>query len=644
MNAQPRRARFLARGRATLLSTTACLGALLGACADEWLPPDGSSGTTVDAGADPSPPPWTDAGSGDFADAGATSNPDDASIRGGFESDEVCFDAVDNDLSGVLDCADPSCALTPVCCVGSAEAACCTGTSNGWSVPSDAVASCTPGPTTGCDALLGIATPFGSDVPRIEGGGIVPGGSEAEAGLAFSGRFSPRSAILTVSATVAAPTGCASCLDGVALSLGLTTPGRTVPEALVGVLVSGSRGDASLVVGGRTVARHGLPDSAAHTYTLVTHPDGAVSLSTDFDFAADATLEVPDADVQVLLHGLTSNRSAAMGPPARVLQLEVASRGCDRPGALDRGAPTLVTGEVPAWGTGSSGAPTLATSPITGALMAFASGGSIWLAHPVGSGFEVTAGAGPALAQGSMPGMWFDHPDLLALDSRWVLFVSARTEGGVPNVLRVDGPEGWEPTFAADALRPVFTPEPSLGPDAVIGLESPSAARVGDTVLLAARAVHADGHTGLVLLSGGSAPDASFTLQDVCGTGCTDPATETSRALHVPSIDAFAFDHDEVDAPSLQARRDGVTLLYFAGRRGTRWAVGLLVGHRAASPGSPFVFRPASPSGPLLAGSGIGLDRLGVRDPEPFEDAGGARLFYTGSDGVSTRVLAASMR
>jgi hypothetical protein len=109
----------------------------------------------------------------------------------------------------------------------------------------------------------------------------------------------------------------------------------------------------------------------------------------------------------------------------------------------------------------------------------------------------------------------------------------------------------------------------------------------------------------------------------------------------------IAFDVDEVAAPALVAYR-GLLRLYYAGRRGTRWAIGLMVSEDGIH------WWPANGGAPILTGSGAAMafDALSVSDPDPVvvdpnPDVHGdeeLRLYYTGSDGVNMAIGLARLR
>jgi len=94
--------------------------------------------------------------------------------------------------------------------------------------------------------------------------------------------------------------------------------------------------------------------------------------------------------------------------------------------------------------------------------------------------------------------------------------------------------------------------------------------------------------------------------------------------------DVFSFDRDEIGALGTVVLR-GATRVYYAGRRGTRWTIGVL----ASSDGSNWN---APPGGPVLAGSDRGFDALGVQDPGVDVVDGVVHLYYSGNDGMRTRI------
>jgi hypothetical protein len=552
-----------------------------------------------------------------------------------------CFDGWDDDGIEGADCADTACGAQPICCVGVASEGCCSAPA---SVVSLDVAGCVDGPLSACAEAAGIEA-FGAPLPAIAGGALVTYGSEArDSGLVFPQRVSPSTGIVELVASAAAPTGCASCIDAITFGLARDAFGDPSVRPVVAVQVSGARGDVALVAGGSELWRQALPDEAAHTYRLALRPDGGVRLEVDFAEPVERRLAPAAGELDVVVYGRSTNRSGVDPAPARLLSLAVERRACDIPAALLRGAPTLLQPSDAPWGYGRARAASIAAHPSGNpgdARLAFAADGAIWIARPDGAGgFEVPGGAAPVMTQGDWAPGGLGDPDLVALDDRWLLFVTRVDADGRRSVARVAGGAGFEETFDPLALTDVLSlPIADAGGD-FVDVDGASAYRDGADLLIVARVQRANGSSAIVLLRGSTdaAAAGAFSIDaDLCGTGCRDTNTESdaTHVVHSPRLAIpAAFDHDEVAAPVLE-RHGGVWRLYYAGRRGTRWSIGMLVSYDL------LFFRPFGEGPPLLAGSGAGADALGVSDPEPFVEDGELVLFHTGTDGAATRVLAA---
>jgi len=107
----------------------------------------------------------------------------------------------------------------------------------------------------------------------------------------------------------------------------------------------------------------------------------------------------------------------------------------------------------------------------------------------------------------------------------------------------------------------------------------------------------------------------------------------------VRTRDVGDFDTDEVGSPTI-VHRGTTWSLYFAGRHGARWAIGLV-----ASDDLQYWTTPTA----VLSGSGTGFDTLSARDPSVVTRADTVELYYAGSDGAHTIIgralrAAASMR
>nr|MDQ3036962.1 hypothetical protein [Myxococcota bacterium] len=268
--------------------------------------------------------------------------------------------------------------------------------------------------------------------------------------------------------------------------------------------------------------------------------------------------------------------------------------------------------------------------------LAFAAAGAIWIAHPDGAGGFVVPGSTPVLTAGDWAPGGVGDPELVAQGDRWMLLFTAIDLDGSRRIARVVGEAGFGETFAPSAITDLVTLPLDDDEGRIVALDGPSAATIGGELWVAARAIREGGTSSLVLLRRGADASSDFELGSVCGTGCASLDDASASPVHrAGDRGELAFDYDEVAAPALVSH-GGVHRLYYAGRRGTRWAIGLLVTYDMA------FFREGNDGAPILSASGAGPDALGVRDPEPWIDGGLLTLFHTGTDGVATHVLTAT--
>lgn len=573
-------------------------GAPADAGAVSMTDPDGGAGAGLDAGA-------PDASAPDpAADAGA---PPPAAES--FDS-AACFNGLDDDLNEAADCDDDSCGAVPYCCVGSTSAACCT--APGSSSMALDFAACAGSDPAACGGGL---TAFGSPAPRVEGGAFVPNGDALDdSGLVLGPPVDPTRERVILRATIAADLdGCTDCLD--AVSLGLADPpstnARVVPD--VAVMVRASRRDYALFVAGEAVATAPIPDAAPHAYELEIAPDGAIALRVDgvaTMASAGATLR---PDRAPLLFGRTHNRDG-VHLPARASSVSVATRGCDIPAALAREGRAVIPFPGVEWGARVASSP---SAVLDGAerLVAFALDADVHLARRAASGAYALAGSGrveaPALSAGVNEVL--RDPELVREADRFVLYVTRAPADGPATIARALGEDGHAERFGALV-------DLDLPPDASPA-EAPAIADDGGTRWLALRTFHE-----------GAAVIAMLHASDVEGT-VFDWARGSLEASIVvaPSEDFARFDHDEVSDPDLVADGVGLLRLFYAGRRGTRWGIGVRVsGDRA-------VWR-EPPGAPILAGSSAGHDRLWARHPSALLAGRELELLYTASDGVDLDV------
>lgn len=582
-------------------SCTALVALLAVGCASdapgECLP-ETTCGPEADAGS-----ALPDAGPGAVLSDASTDAPSDPPARNETDySADACFNGVDDDGEGGTDCDDSACSATPFCCLGLTSPLCCA--------PRPALvatfASCAD-PTCGGDATL-----FGDPAPTLEGGALVPnGGPLGDAGLVLGGPLDGTRERITLTAEIAAPNdSCTDCLDAVALGVGDAPDGdlgAVRPDAAV--IVRAARRDFALVIAGEVVESEALADGGPHLYALLLSPDGSVVVTVDGEEVMTAEW-MPRADRRALLYGRSPNRSARPPETARALSASVQTAACEIPSSLAReGAPVL-----PPWSPLGGRAPSAAPDG-GGLLVAFELAGAIHLARQAADGTWTLGGSGnidtPVLAPPS--GEAYRDPELVREAERWVLYLT-HERGSTRGIARADGEDGHAERFGA----PVALSVDGLP---TLSLSAPAVATFGGRTRLAA-----------VAEQGGS---TSIYLFEVAGDALLLPSGDISSGAVVRARGGVsAFDADEVGGPALYVDGAGILRLYYAGRRGSRWSVGVL----ASGDGSLF---PYAPSEPVLRPSGSGHDALGVLDPSVVKVGGALQVFHTATDGVRARVARA---
>jgi hypothetical protein len=300
-----------------------------------------------------------------------------------------------------------------------------------------------------------------------------------------------------------------------------------------------------------------------------------------------------------VVYGRTHNRPAGAPPPARALSVEARVAACEIPSALARGDALF---------DGDARAPSVVIDE-AGALVAFERGGAIYLARRDAAGAWIPTDE-PALE--APVNEAYRDPELTRGAEGWILFVTHERDG-TRTIARAESAGDGE-TFDA----PVDLPAPTT-------LSQPAFARIAGRDVIAARATSAGdvGAESIVLLE--LAGDELHWLE----------GTEEASTVVRPAGGIHAFDADEVAAPALYVDSAGIVRVYYAGRRGARWSIGL----RAAGMNGPFSYAPEEP---VLEPSGDGLDALGVSDPSVAREGAELRLYHTALDGLRARIGEAS--
>ncbi len=612
-----------------LLALPACDGASAGGDAG----PDDLDFDGGGAGPDAAAPHSSDAGafdaSGPAADGGRMTGEtefDDAALDAAAAR-LACFDGEDNDGDGLFDCGDASCQRNVrSCCVGRSTTDCCA-----------------PGPEealvgAGCAGLLAsCAIPgvpfatFGSPAPivaRFDGDAseaIVPGGLDVDGGALLLRELDPRAGTLRITARIASPleapasgrvetVGFGFVDAGVDAGTGLS---RVAPIA--SLVVSRTRAEVLLVIAGEVVRRWPLTTAMPVDYTLEIDPTGRVRASSIPEGIEADVPSTIDATLRAVLYGRTDNPTATT-PPARLLELRVTPADCDMPAALERSAETAVPapGEDPSWAAPHVviGEPAVLRYVDAGGVeqvrMALVVDGAIHLAAPGAGGFTLVSRIGePALPPPTEP--WaadgVSDPALAYQADALVLYFTGWA-GGLGTIGRATWSDATE-RFVLDGPVPGLEAGTGTGYSAIAPFDL---AGVPHAV------VRVD-----------TPPTHGLGLYRMLG------AAEGLARLRDPSGDVFAFDRDEVDGPAV-VYSGGVYRLYFAGRRGTRWSLGLLVSDDGSAWHAPI------DDAPIFAPSGRGFDALGVLDPSLDVSGGRLSVYYAGDDGQAIRIGVAVAR
>lgn len=594
---------------ALLLALPACAGA-------ENEPPDADSGpldggpidfrdaAPGDGGVVPPPPP-------EFAEY-------DSAIAARAATD-ACFDGLDNNDDGLFDCADVSCQENVgACCVGTSSTACCAdGTAAGLPIATCAsdLGSCVDG---------GEVAVFGSPAPSVRDMALLPGGQASDSGALLLRVLDPRLGAIRIEAQIASPATAPT--SGRTETVGVGFVDATVDAGslsrvtpIAGLIVSRNRNEVLLLVAGEVVSTWELETESAIDYMLEIDPAGVVRLTAsptdDSGSFESAVAYLASRPVRAVVYGRTANPTAAE-PSTRVLQLSVTPRVCDMPAALGRSSQTVVPAPLeddPSWAVGHDAIerPNVlryedppGTPNVRMALMA---DGEVHLAAPGMGGFVLTTPIGePALVPPT--DAWatdgVDHPVLTWQEGELGLWFTG-----------LAGERGTIATAHWDDSVSSFV---SDGP--VDGLIANATTGYADAIPF-----DLDGIPHAIV----RADEADVQRLELWSLA-SGTATRVSALRQAPQTDLFAFDRDEIGGAAVVVL-GGVTRVYYAGRRGTRWSIGVLASNFGDHWAEP-------PNNLVLGPSDVGFDAIGARDPATDVVDGVIHLYYAGDDGRRTRI------
>ena len=595
----------------------------------------------------PCAPTGVDSG-GRSPDAGVASDPDGGPSMGppldpsmGIRADGTEFTAggaraengdtascYDGEGAGGLDdalsdCDDPSCGGLASCCVGTGSELCCVDLGAESPLPS-ALAfdeTCTGDPATSCLAGEPVVS-FGMPSPWVRSNRLHPGGDASyDSGLVVGGELDLTAMRVSVSTTIGLPTDpcTADCLEGagIALTAQETFGASTLVQPLAALFASGARREVVLLVGDVVVHRWADVEPDA-TWTLTARPTGDLDVTYEGE---TVTEPFPTSDrARLVLYGRNRNQSAIPGTGASLGSVSTAVSVCDMPtawrdrsGLLIRpsgtGAPidsTTLRGASIAWDIASSRE-----------ILAYRDGGDFYLAQRGGD--EVTfiqLRSGEAVLQRDK---FYEEaaiadPELVITDAGRVLFYTATATDGRTTIGRATEHPTTEWAFVSDEVPFVSATGIDLSMPSVV--HHPTMPNV---FVMAVRADLADGSHAIRLYV---SVDGGVSFESFADR--SDLGELTSRGAGMTRV---GFDADEIAAPSLVIHR-GAYHLYYAGRSGTRWSIGML------SSDELVFWRDPNAGAPVLTADGNGGDRLSVGDPEANPRGSVMELLYTGNDGA----------
>ncbi|GAB4197052.1 MAG: hypothetical protein OHK0013_04800 [Sandaracinaceae bacterium] len=603
--------------------------------------PDGGAGPMNDDGGWFGGPP----------DAPTPLAPSEADALGGTGTRASCLNFADDDGNGLVDCEDPSCidpAINAACCVGSRADACC-----------DAVAIETLESGTGCSPAC-LATGTTTLVPRLgqvfatgslpvgmcptmpRTNGFVPlGDPRAHGLLTLPSRYALTAARLVIEGRIGVAEGVtdlAAAGFGVFDEQGL----GAIPRPLVAIVASASANDVRVVVGDRVVYAEPLAEDEcgrSQRYRLTVRPDGTFLAERQPAQGGSWTVMLSDGRydaspvAQVALFGQQPNPDGR--PRAWVSDLTVEQHGCDVLSPSRASTPTVAAGGthdvdgLAVFDDGAGGLDALVTS-----------GNQIyWMDVRSDSGSLVSGTADPFAVNYQPTALWgasferVQDVDVVVVGGAHRVFLAAGPAVGALAVYATT----WNPTARTFGVTPtlvVGADDFDEGGRDAVSVDGPSAlvrnSSGGEQIVLAVRVRYADGISALRLVGLSPTADLATAPPEVVGRDAA--GLTTNGLLHANrSASASAFDRDEVADPQL-VDLDGIVRVLYAGRRGTRWSIGMVV----ASPD----FTHFTPVGtePVLAPTGTGFDALGVSEPFLVRRPNEHRLYYAGSDGARRSV------
>ncbi|NOQ85116.1 MAG: hypothetical protein GQ551_14005 [Myxococcales bacterium] len=504
-------------------------------------------------------------------------------------------------------CGDAECRAFASCCVNTG--ACCEPILDAPPLPAVIdFQKCAGQTADGCAEGAGSgAISFGELDSVLSPRGFIPNGTAtAEGGALIGDAVDLSSQRVEVEVQFTLPVGCnGTCLESAGIAFTSSAPDAFV-DAGVGLLLSGSREVVNLMLG-NAVADSFDAGTDDTRWRLVLSPDGSAQVLRDS--VALGTYSFDAAALQQARFVVFGRNLGAADTSAAIAVIEVSSSLCDTPASWnERQAVTITLGgnEVPEHAFGS--APSIVD---LGArrLMAYKVDGEIFLAEQEAPG-ELFLGDGePTLVPTeAYDASGVEDPELVWDGSSMFLFYTARDANGVGSIAAAVSDQSLQAFVKGQ--------RPSLVPTGdVLSYDAPSALYRDGLWLLVVRATLVDGTTEFHAFYSDLGADWSRVID-----GGLEKLTHSDNPT------------SEVTDPSLIIHNSAYQL-YYARRTGTRWSVELAVSDEL------LVWRSI---GDVLGDSDEDFDSLGARSPDALSQPDRIDIVYSGQDGVSFRLGAAS--
>ena len=550
-------------------------------------------------------------------------NPDqseqEAAVRQAFDQAlDTCLPPGGADL-----CARDTCGLVRSCCVGRGD--CCQATELSG-IPKEPLdlSPCDGQEPAACLAREGWPVEaFGPRQSHVHGDGFYPGGdATGDSGLRLQPLFDLQSQRVKLSAVFhRGIADCnAGCLEGVGIGFSAAQELPADATGNIALVYSKSIGEMRLVRNGMVVAQADMTGTE-QKWTLELQPSGrALAYADDGaeDPAIDSLFE-PVSGSRLALFGRSDNPSSAHGVHLSAPQAEVAL--CDMPGGWsERGALVLKRANGNQWQPNEASAPSAARDDEGNTMLAFESSGDIYLAvqDAIDPYTFVLYGKGitPIVDKSALAGaVALGDPSLVWDGSIWIVFFAVDRGEGQSEIASASAPS-WGEFIVEDRLDIRGYQGPLYAPSV--------AQRDPEKMFMVANGQKEQARHDIFFFE---SVDGGF-IWNKLPHYSAGPAAVLDRACEA---DTGAFFCDGIGTPSLSIH-NLAWHLHFAGKQGTRWAIGLLVSDVLTG----WAWKLLPESGPVLKASGSGFDRLSVLHAGALNHIDAVELFYAGSDGAGT--------